>query len=122
MEPVINGMVADHAVVPVAAPDVPKFVDHFTDVIPAASDAVPETMTDAANVASVDVTGEVIVNVGGAPEEVGVGVGVGVGLGVGDGVGAGVGTGAGVGIGVGVGVGVGVGAGAGITPAGLGAA
>lgn len=108
LEPVINGMVADQVVVPVAVPEVPKFVDHFTDVIPAASDAVPETMTNAAYVASVDVTDDVIVKVGGALEEVGVGVGVGVGTGAG--------------VGTGVGVGVGVGTGAGITSAALGAA
>lgn len=62
--PISNGIEADHAVVPDAAPDVPKFVAQETCVTLMLSLAVPPMVTDAAVVDIVPVEGEVIVRLG----------------------------------------------------------
>src|ERR1700719_945726 len=57
-------MAADQAVVPAAAPAVPKLVTQETSVTPTLSLAVPEMVTEAAVVDMVPVEGVVMVNAG----------------------------------------------------------
>src|SRR4051812_3920482 len=62
--PTRSGITADHMVVPVATPAVPKLVAQESSVTPTLSLAVPEIMIDEAVVDMVPVEGVVIVNAG----------------------------------------------------------
>jgi hypothetical protein len=64
-EPTSNGIVADHAVVPLALPAPPVFVDHVTAVTPTLSLAVPVKTIDDAEVEIDDDEGDAIVSEGG---------------------------------------------------------
>jgi hypothetical protein len=63
--PVRMGILADHAVVPDAAPDRPKLVDHVIVFTPTLSLAVPLTVNVLADVAALAVEGTAMVMVGG---------------------------------------------------------
>jgi len=63
--PTINGMAADHAVVPEATPAWPKLVAQDTSATPTLSLAVPAMIMDAAVVDMVADEGEVMVKLGG---------------------------------------------------------
>lgn len=63
--PMRRGTAADQAVVPLAIPDMPKFVLQVTCVTPTLSLAVPFNVSEVAKVDSVAVEGEVIVREGG---------------------------------------------------------
>src|SRR5665213_480525 len=62
--PTRSGIAADHAVVPVATPAVPKLVAHETSVTPTLSLAIPAMVTAAAVVDMVPAEGEVMVSAG----------------------------------------------------------
>lgn len=95
--PTSSGTLADQFVVPEAVPESPKDVDHFTDVTPTLSLAVPLTVKLAEEVETTVDPGDVMFSDGGVLS--------GPGLAGGAGVGAGGGVGAGFGVGVGIGAG-----------------
>ena len=63
--PMSSGTVADQAVVPLATPPIPKFVDHVICLTPTLSLAVPSKVMELAVVNMVLDAGDVITSAGG---------------------------------------------------------